>query len=154
MRSAQCILKFDRRPLVVRFCVRSSGLQSTSLILYRHPAGHQKSVLIREVSLYPKSHYMYYSWMGLCSGHGNAVDIRELSLYPQSLSAKLTVHHKYAVQVTRVVKVFYLELHTVWSLDSGYGEGVAVDSNSMACLEAWLGMEAEYFVSSTISSPH
>ena len=34
---------------------------------------------------------MYYSWMGLCSGHENSVVIRELSLYPQSLSAKLTV---------------------------------------------------------------
>ena len=29
--------------------------------------------------------------MGLCSGHENSVVIRELSLYPQSLFAKLTV---------------------------------------------------------------
>ena len=34
---------------------------------------------------------MYYSWMGLCSGHEHSVVIRELSLYPQSLLAKLTV---------------------------------------------------------------
>ena len=46
---------------------------------------------IRKVSLCPKSHYMYYIWMGLCSGHGHSVVIREVSLYPQSLLAKLTV---------------------------------------------------------------
>ena len=63
----------------------------SQLRLQQHSAGHQKSVLIREVSLYPKSHYMYYSWMELCSGHGHSVVIRELSLYPQSLLAKLTV---------------------------------------------------------------
>ena len=34
---------------------------------------------------------MYYSWMGLCSGHGTSVVIRELSLYPKSLLAKLTL---------------------------------------------------------------
>ena len=62
-------------------------VQSTSGITTL--GGHQKSVLIREVSLYPKSHHMYYSWMGLCSGHGHSVVICELSLYPQL--AKLTV---------------------------------------------------------------
>ena len=45
----------------------------------------------------PKSHYMYYSGMGLCSGHGNSVVIRELSLYPQSLLAKLTVYEYYFI---------------------------------------------------------
>ena len=34
---------------------------------------------------------MYYSGMRLCAGHENSVVIRELSLYPQSLLAKLTV---------------------------------------------------------------
>ena len=53
---------------------------------------HSLAVLICEVSLYPKSHYMYYSGMGLCSGHGRSVVISELSLYPQSLLAKLTVY--------------------------------------------------------------
>ena len=68
-------------------------VQSTSLITTL--GGHQKGVLIREVSLYPKSHYMYYSGMGLCSGHEKSVVIRELSLYPQSLLPKLTVMHNY-----------------------------------------------------------
>ena len=34
---------------------------------------------------------MYHSGMGLCAGHGNSVVIHELSLYPKSLLAKLTV---------------------------------------------------------------
>ena len=54
--------------------------------------GIKKSVLIREVSLYPKSHY---SWMGLCSGHGNSVVIRELSLYPQSLLLLSGIHRSF-----------------------------------------------------------
>ena len=70
----------------------------SQLCVQRHSAGHQKSVLIHKVSLYPKSHYVY-SWKGLCSGHENSVVIRELSLYPQSLLAKLTVY-KYLCKIT------------------------------------------------------
>ena len=72
------------------------------LRLSRHSAGHQKSVLIREVSLYPKSHYVLIQlegtllWAWKCCRYWrivviSAVVISELSLYPQSSLAKLTV---------------------------------------------------------------
>ena len=64
-------------------------MQSTSLLTTL--VGCQKGVLIRKMSLYPKSHYYVLHAMGLCSGHGNSVVIRELSLYQQLLLAKLTV---------------------------------------------------------------
>ena len=53
--------------------------------------GASESVLIREVSFYPKSHYVLQLDGTSAHGHENSVVIRELSLYPQSLLAKLTV---------------------------------------------------------------
>ena len=85
------------------------SVQSTLLITTL--GGASKGVLICEVSLYPKSHYMYYSGMGLCSGHGNSVVIRELSLYPQSLLAKLTVY-AYGMTCATYFKGF---ITTFWS---------------------------------------
>ena len=48
---------------------------------------------------------MYYSGMGLCSGHGHSVVIRELSLYPKSLIAKLTVADQFVVAWLGIVAV-------------------------------------------------
>ena len=92
-------LTFDRRKclhvpdgvdlrLVVVFACEGIDCETTCTVNFAY---NDTRWGIRKVSLFAKSHYMYYSRMGLCSGHGNSVVIRELSLDPKSLLAKLTV---------------------------------------------------------------